>query len=308
MYKINYQTGEKMGLYDFPGFTGSLTKPAVDEKGNIYLGTVGPGNPIKILDPDLEEIGDAIEAKSGTYNRGIAVTKDGKDMYTGSTWNGLGICHFHSDDPELFPFETVDTLGNFMVDETEYPFWAEDVTMSPDGKLYAANSETEYSNTIFGGRYFVFDLATGDTLYSLGIANGDKNNGGTWNGRGCAWSLDGSKMYMADFGYNSVTVWSKATAIDTEQPHILSTFELLQNYPNPFNPVTTIPYSFAQKGLVELNVYSTTGELVTTLVNEEKSADSYEYKFNASTLASGVYIYQLKVDNNVLSKRMILVK
>jgi len=340
LYKINYQTGEGMAMYDYPEYTGSLTKAAVAEDGKIFIGTVGKGHPIKILNPDLTEIGNALEEYSGAYNRAVAVTSDGKDLYLGSTWVGIGIPHYHSDIPGVLPFAAVDTLGNAVIEgvydttmvvdcdttingsdttitcDTTYTtsphmekFWAEDVTIGPDGNLYAADTQIDFGYTPYrGSRWWVFDLETGEELYSLGEPEGDPSSGGIWNGRGAAWSTDGTRMYLADFGYNNITVWKKATAIGDDQPHVLSTFELLQNYPNPFNPTTTIPYKLDKRAHVELTVYTTTGEKVVTLVNETKAAGTYEYKFDASSLASGMYIYNLKVDGKVRTKRMMLIK
>lgn len=91
-------------------------------------------------------------------------------------------------------------------------------------------------------------------------------------------------------------------------PNIPLNFSLFQNYPNPFNPSTKINYSLAGLSKVSLKVYDILGREVVTLVSEEKSAGRYEVNFNASSLASGVYFYQLKAGDFVQSKKMILVK
>jgi len=85
-------------------------------------------------------------------------------------------------------------------------------------------------------------------------------------------------------------------------------FALDQNYPNPFNPATKISYSIPEAGNVELKVYDILGNEVITLVNEEKSPGKYIAEFNASTLASGVYMYTLRTNNFIQSKKMILMK
>lgn len=85
-------------------------------------------------------------------------------------------------------------------------------------------------------------------------------------------------------------------------------YALAQNYPNPFNPTTTINYQIKEDGLVTLKLYDILGAEVKTLVNEEKSQGRYVYNFNGSNLASGVYIYQLRVNDFVSSKKMMLVK
>jgi hypothetical protein len=83
-------------------------------------------------------------------------------------------------------------------------------------------------------------------------------------------------------------------------------FELMQNYPNPFNPATRIPYSVRSLGFVSLKVYDVLGREVATLVNEAKSPGSYEVTWDASNVASGVYLYQLKVGGFVATKKFVL--
>ncbi len=85
-------------------------------------------------------------------------------------------------------------------------------------------------------------------------------------------------------------------------------FELVQNYPNPFNPTTNIQYSIPTDGVVSLIVYDLLGREVATLVNESKKAGNYTINFDASTLASGTYIYQLKAGEFLSSKKMLLIK
>src|SRR5574338_61501 len=99
-------------------------------------------------------------------------------------------------------------------------------------------------------------------------------------------------------------------------------FVLEQNYPNPFNPTTTITYQVPNLSFVSLKVYDVLGNELETLVNEEKYPGRYTVNFsaiggsasggNASSgscrIASGVYIYQLRVNNYVSSKKMLLIK
>ncbi|QQS35073.1 MAG: T9SS type A sorting domain-containing protein [Ignavibacteriales bacterium] len=82
----------------------------------------------------------------------------------------------------------------------------------------------------------------------------------------------------------------------------------INNYPNPFNPTTNIQYSIPTDGLVSLIVYDLLGREVATLVSESKTAGSYSVDFNASTFASGTYIYQLKAGEFLSTKKMLLIK
>jgi hypothetical protein len=85
-------------------------------------------------------------------------------------------------------------------------------------------------------------------------------------------------------------------------------FALNQNYPNPFNPNTVIEYSIPQSGFVILAVYNLLGEKVASLVNELKEAGRYEINFDASDLASGIYVYNLKSGSFNSVKKMLLMK
>lgn len=83
---------------------------------------------------------------------------------------------------------------------------------------------------------------------------------------------------------------------------------MFQNYPNPFNPSTTLKYQIPQNGFVTLKVYDILSKEVATLVNEVKTQGRYEATFDASSLASGVYLYRLNVNDYVDVKKMILLK
>jgi hypothetical protein len=88
----------------------------------------------------------------------------------------------------------------------------------------------------------------------------------------------------------------------------VNNFLLLQNYPNPFNPSTIIKFSLPSTGHTTLKIYNALGVEVTVLVNSEMNAGVYEIEWDASEFPSGVYFYQLKTENYVETKKMILMK
>ncbi len=85
-------------------------------------------------------------------------------------------------------------------------------------------------------------------------------------------------------------------------------FQLHQNYPNPFNPTTTISFELPKQSHVILQVYDILGQKAATLINETKPAGSYKEEFDASSLSSGVYIYEIKANDFIQSKKMLLIK
>jgi murein DD-endopeptidase MepM/ murein hydrolase activator NlpD len=88
----------------------------------------------------------------------------------------------------------------------------------------------------------------------------------------------------------------------------IASFKLEQNYPNPFNPNTVISYRLPVSGSVKLKVFDILGNEVATLIDEYKGAGSYTIDFDASTLSSGVYFYQLRAGSFIEMKKMILIR
>lgn len=89
---------------------------------------------------------------------------------------------------------------------------------------------------------------------------------------------------------------------------IPTTTELKQNYPNPFNPSTTIPVSISEFQKVTVDIYDITGRLVQNVFSGNLRSGNYELPVNLENLASGVYMYRLKTNDNVQIKRMTLLK
>lgn len=98
------------------------------------------------------------------------------------------------------------------------------------------------------------------------------------------------------------------TDVEEFEDQIVYSFALEQNYPNPFNPTTSIQYSLNNSQYVSLKIYDVLGNELATLVNEVQSAGAYKIGFDATTFSSGVYFYQLRQNNSVITKKMTLVK
>ncbi|RMD89192.1 MAG: T9SS C-terminal target domain-containing protein, partial [Calditrichaeota bacterium] len=92
------------------------------------------------------------------------------------------------------------------------------------------------------------------------------------------------------------------------------TFILHQNYPNPFNPETTIEYELTKPGQVRLTIYNLLGQQIQTLVDEWQPAGKYRVKWNGSrahrakSVASGVYVVELRLGEKSMRRKMILLR
>ncbi|MEX0845353.1 MAG: LamG-like jellyroll fold domain-containing protein, partial [Balneolaceae bacterium] len=95
------------------------------------------------------------------------------------------------------------------------------------------------------------------------------------------------------------------TEVDLEFP---SKFQLYQNYPNPFNPTTNISFDLPSTAVISLKVYDMTGRLIITLIDGRIPAGSHQITFDASQLASGVYLYELKGAGYSNIKKLTLIK
>lgn len=97
-------------------------------------------------------------------------------------------------------------------------------------------------------------------------------------------------------------------AILIEGATVPTQFDLMQNYPNPFNPTTTIRYAIAEPVKVKLVVYNAVGQKIKELVNSEQEAGYYTVEFNASNLASGVYLIRLETPKFSKTIKSLLIK
>ncbi len=109
-------------------------------------------------------------------------------------------------------------------------------------------------------------------------------------------------LLSANLGYSLLKLQIKKAE---EKP---TSYSLSQNYLNPFNPATTIHYKIPVDGFVTIKIYDVLGKEVATLVNENKTAGSYNVTFNADNLARGIYIYRMKTGTFVANKKLVLMK
>jgi hypothetical protein len=220
--------------------------------------------------------------------------------------------------------------------------WERDTVKNP---VLPAGAEGTWDDTwVFAprilyldGRYHMWYGGTGEYwgIYCLGLATSSdgiawERYGGnpvlvpsprTWDGYK---TLSGSVLLVGDSLYmwydaagatGTSQLWCIGLAtcrfvpVSVRQDVIQTTeFSLLQNYPNPFNPSTTIAYELPKSSMVRLVVYDMLGREVAVLVNEEVAAGRHDVQFNASRLASGVYLCQLQAGVPVQTRKLLMVR
>jgi len=103
--------------------------------------------------------------------------------------------------------------------------------------------------------------------------------------------------------------YSRATAIEEADRYLPVKFLLDQNFPNPFNPKTVISYQLPVFSYVDLSIYNILGQKVATLVSEKQPAGFYKVEWDATGLASGVYLYRMITDKDfTLTKKLVVLK
>ena len=171
-------------------------------------------------------------------------------------------------------------------------------------------NDTIFTTTVTFPAYTTFLVS-----YKFGINYGDaaNNQGGNDNenaiGANHQFNLFSTAWFcetLDTFGIMGLKDF--VTDVENDVETLPTAYSLDQNFPNPFNPSTKINFSIPVEGFVSLDVYNSIGQKVATLVNETKTAGTYEVNFNAANLSSGIYFYKLTSGNFTETKKMILMK
>jgi len=262
-----------------------LYGPSIPDPGNtaIFKGKLKPDYKNLELN-SFHAIGDDYTFPGDSMNNSAYSLSDVFNFAKGLTTNGNPI---------------INPITN---DITTFPYSGDPVT----GQGWTYDSFTG------GGAGFVFfsgpfNLAPNDTQWVMialvpGLGNSNLNS----------ISVMREKVnLLRSLPYDSLAFGSSPipiTDVNDYKDEIPDNFMLLQNFPNPFNPVTTMSYHIPSKSLISLKVFDIIGREVATLINEEKSAGSYEVQFDASSLSSGIYFYELRTEGFIQTRKMILLK
>ena len=205
-------------------------------------------------------------------------------------------------------------LQQLTTENCNVPVWSPDgnritfVAGTPDEDIYIVNSDgtglvnittNPYNDFVpswsFDGNMFVYedDRYGHDEICTIDIFG--------W-----------SHQRLTSEGTNTNPVWWPgfvSSVNDGQSDSVPTEFKLMQNYPNPFNPSTIIEYSIPIESNVSIKIYDIIGNEVATLVDDIQPAGNYSIRFDASGLASGVYLYNMKALNGItLTKKIVVQK
>ena len=213
-------------------------------------------------------------------------------------------------------------------DEPDYVIYANENTLhldNPGNVSIGSSDEEHYHFEMFDPDYVLEGKISLDTLAALSgdprfyPANGMKvpidiyfhdNDNGTWEGNVGYSTLSNDQQWNNPGEWSFTWIGDQSTVLgnDNEAPIAPEVFALYPNYPNPFNPVTNINFSLPDNQRVNLGIYSVTGRLVESLLNEDRVSGFHSVQWNAGRHASGVYFYRLDAGANSKTQKMILLK
>jgi len=166
----------------------------------------------------------------------------------------------------------------------------------PNSCFSMADSYREYADIAPG------EIVDGTQFYSVNV---DTN------------CLKGGFLYLPfslEVESNGYVFWTDTFSIDIvsdiayEESALSKKFTLGQNYPNPFNPTTYISFDLPKPEHVKIEIFSTLGQKVETLLNQRMKAGYHEVEFNAHSLSSGIYFYRIEAGEFQDVKKMILIR
>jgi len=276
------------------------SSPALDTLGNIYFGS--DDGSLYALDSDGSELWNF--GTGGEISSPPVIGADGT-VYFGS--NAGPFYALNSDGSELWNVgvgrngvATIAINGNLYIGTS-------------DGTLAAVSSAgTHLWNYNTNGAITAPPIITADNMIYFGSQDGniygmvDPNMVGLGKR-----AFSGTAAQWPTFQQNNRRTGQRSgdvVSVKDDIPVLPLEYSLSTAYPNPFNPITTIEYSLPKSGEVLLIVYNLIGEEVSRLVSENQREGYYKVTWNASNVASGIYLYRLQAGDFVQTRKMLLLK
>jgi len=141
------------------------------------------------------------------------------------------------------------------------------------------------------GSSLSMNFGGGDNLITLEVTAGSGQTG------------ESSRYYYVVYSYPKILS-------ENENPKEINIkrSDIINIHPNPFNPITNVTIKLSEQKYIELNVYDMLGCEVDILYKGILGEDTYDFYFNGQSFSSGTYIIQLITNNDIISKKMLLMK
>jgi hypothetical protein len=300
--KINYQTLQGAARHDITEVGSSPTKAAASSDGTIYVGPVvgGGTTAIATYDKDLNYLGNAVTGPANIA-RTMEVSPDGLSIYW-TMFTGYQGIDIYTRPDELSSFTLTDSLFRGMSIET--------AAWNPvTGNLWVSN-DSRGTGGYYHMTWYEYSVTKRAIVGSFTLPSPDPVPADELP-RGLAFSTDGMTAYVGLFGSKYSRIFrftSGPTGITDDGLFVVDGYKLSQNYPNPFNPSTKINFELPVSGYTTLKVYDMLGSEVAVLIEGDLVSGSHLVNFDASRLSSGTYFYQLNVNGNRITRKMLLLK
>ncbi len=215
----------------------------------------------------------------------------------------------------LYGVYFVDINNGFAVGQHYHGYYDGVIIKTTDGGQNWSNHSPTYNG--LRGISFI-NSSTGIVVGKSGTILKTTDGGLNWTIQNSGTANLLTSVDFIDSNYATVGGWGGTvlrttnggvTYVKEEKTYeIPDNYFLSNNYPNPFNPATKIKYSVPQLSDVVIKVFDILGNELETLVNNEKPAGTYEITWNAVSLPSGIYFYQIRAGDFVQTKKMTLLK
>jgi len=247
-----------------------------------------------------EVIGDTILWDGKAYKKIFVISIGDTNTLTRMQYWGLDSLQFYHRNVELLNQTGLNTYyDNRILSDTSSGYFGVDVYQQIFWGVNR-NHQKWHDFMLSGGAEIWEESITASGIGPTRIAQGGgvASAGYSWNGSN---TIFGALIDGVVYGDTNTVgiIWEN---------NQLNHFLLSQNYPNPFNPITKINYQIPELSFITIKVYDVLGNEITTLVNEEKPAGSYEVEFDGAVLPSGIYYYQLRAGSYIETRKMVYIK
>jgi hypothetical protein len=262
-----------------------------DQSGSAYIYELSDGAWTQIA-----KLTGSRASSSASFGYSVSISSDYYSIIGAQGYSSYSGAVYIFGDSDALPVELTSFTASLVEDEVQLN-WQTATEVNNYG--FQVQRNTPLSSPIEGG--------TEGGWEDIGFVNGNGNSNSPKSYSYTDTPTGGTsfKYRLKQIDFNGAYEYSDEVEVTLDA---ITEYSLEQNYPNPFNPTTTISYQIPVAGNVTLKIYDVLGKEVITLVNETQASGVYNVEFNASQLASGVYIYRLSCNDFIQMKKLLLMK